>query len=62
VQMIGRVLLLYKRHPHSPRYEGKRAKAVTKPAKPGAAATRRGVAPSRSGKERGRRPARAAPR
>jgi RNA-binding protein len=67
VQMVGRVLLLYKRHPHSPRYEGKRAKAGKATAKPGAKparapATRRGAAPSRSGKERGRRPARAAPR
>lgn len=25
VQMVGRVLLLYKRHPRTPRYEGKRA-------------------------------------
>jgi RNA-binding protein len=25
VQVIGRVILLYKRHPHAPRYEGKRA-------------------------------------
>jgi RNA-binding protein len=37
VQMVGRVLLLYKRHPHKPRYEGKRAKpgkpAKTKPAR-----------------------------
>jgi RNA-binding protein len=28
VQMVGRVLLLYKRHPQTPRYEGKRAKAA----------------------------------
>lgn len=28
VQIIGRVLLLYKRHPHKPRYEGKRAAAA----------------------------------
>jgi RNA-binding protein len=62
VQMVGRVLLLYKRHPHSPRYEGKRAKAATKTAKPGAAASPRGGAPSRSGKERGRRRARGARR
>jgi len=32
VQLVGRVLLLYKRHPHTPRYEGKRAQA--KPAAP----------------------------
>jgi len=62
VQMVGRVLLLYKRHPQKPRYEGKRAKPGGMTAKAGAAATRRGAAPSRSGKERGRRPARAARR
>lgn len=28
VQMVGRVLLLYKRHPRTPRYEGKRAPAA----------------------------------
>lgn len=28
VQMVGRVILLYKRHPRTPRYEGKRAKAA----------------------------------
>jgi RNA-binding protein len=28
VQMVGRVLLLYKRHPQKPRYEGKRAAAA----------------------------------
>ena len=28
VQMVGRVLLLYKRHPHTPRYEGKRSDAA----------------------------------
>jgi RNA-binding protein len=32
VQMVGRMLLLYKRHPHTPRYEGKRAQG--KPARP----------------------------
>jgi len=32
VQVVGRVLLLYKRHPQKPRYEGKRAKAGPKPA------------------------------
>jgi RNA-binding protein len=26
VQMVGRVLLLYKRHPRTPKYEGKRAR------------------------------------
>ena len=42
VQIVGRALLLYKRHPRTPRYEGKRAKeeaaaegeaAVAKPAR-----------------------------
>ncbi len=28
VQAVGRVLLLYKRHPRTPRYEGKRAPAA----------------------------------
>ena len=32
VQMVGRVLLLYKRHPRTPRYEGKRAQAAADPA------------------------------
>ena len=36
VQMVGRVLLLYKRHPRTPRYEGKRAR----PAKPASARRR----------------------
>jgi RNA-binding protein len=27
VQIVGRVLLIYKRHPQTPRYEGKRARA-----------------------------------
>jgi RNA-binding protein len=30
VQIVGRVVLLYKRHPRTPRYEGKRAQADTK--------------------------------
>ncbi len=33
VQMVGRVLLLYKRHPRTPRYEGKRAREA-RPAPP----------------------------
>ena len=57
VQIVGRVLLLYKRHPQTPRYEGKRAQA----AKPGATpADPPGASPARSGKAPGRRPARAA--
>src|SRR6185437_6519078 len=31
VQLVGRVLLLYKRHPQKPRYEGKRATKATRP-------------------------------
>ncbi|HXT95871.1 MAG TPA: ribosome assembly RNA-binding protein YhbY [Polyangia bacterium] len=31
VQLVGRVLLLYKRHPQKPRYEGKRAAKATRP-------------------------------
>ena len=49
VQMVGRVLLLYKRHPHTPRYEGKRsdaakaaaAAAVEPPPAPGTSKRRR---------------------
>jgi RNA-binding protein len=40
VQLVGRVILLYKRHPQKPRYEGKRAHAgkesADEAAKPGA--------------------------
>jgi RNA-binding protein len=54
VQVIGRVILIYKRHPHEPRYEGKRAQARAeakgkseatagrKPAKPRPARRKRG--------------------
>jgi len=31
VQIVGRVILLYKRHPQKPRYEGKRAQKVSTP-------------------------------
>jgi RNA-binding protein len=38
VQLVGRVILLYKRHPQKPRYEGKRAEtgkdSAKEPAKP----------------------------
>lgn len=51
VQMVGRVILLYKRHPHSPRYEGKRAKA----AKPAAAAPAPKVRSRRPGGAAGKR-------
>jgi RNA-binding protein len=33
VQIVGRVLLLYKRHPQKPRYEGKRSAAAAAPVK-----------------------------
>ncbi len=51
VQMVGRVILLYKRHPHSPRYEGKRAKA----AKPAADAPAPKVRSRRPGGAAGKR-------
>lgn len=38
VQMVGRVILLYKRHPRTPRYEGKRAQASKETAEAPAAA------------------------
>jgi RNA-binding protein len=50
VQVVGRVLLLYKRHPQKPRYEGKRAK--TGAAKPAA------VKKTSARRSRSRRPAR----
>ena len=58
VQMVGRVLLLYKRHPQKPRYEGKRAQ----PGAPGKSDSKRGAAPSRSGRAPGKRRAPAARR
>ncbi|SRR6266700_2092203 len=30
VQIVGGSILLYKRHPHQPRYEGRRAQAVSR--------------------------------
>ena len=33
VQIVGRIILLYKRHPQKPRYEGKRAQEIKAPAK-----------------------------
>lgn len=33
VQIVGRIILLYKRHPQKPRYEGKRAKSAKEAAK-----------------------------
>src|SRR5262245_8910275 len=59
VQMVGRVLLLYKRHPQKPRYEGKRAAAAQKATKE---ATKEAAKPARAaaaratgGRSRGRR-------
>ena len=49
VQVVGRVLLLYKRHPQKPRYEGKRATASA-----GGAPVKAPSAP----RSRSRRPAR----
>jgi RNA-binding protein len=36
VQIVGRAILIYKRHPHKPRYEGRKADAsrVKAPARP----------------------------
>jgi len=49
VQMVRRVILLYKRHPQKPRYEGKRAAPKETPApKPARAKSRR--RPSRTGR------------
>jgi RNA-binding protein len=50
VQMVGRVLLLYKRHPQKPRYEGKRAKAAQEAAKEGAKGSRPGRRQARRGR------------
>ena len=50
VQMVGRVLLLYKRHPQKPRYEGKRAKAAQEAAKEGAKGSRPGRREARRGR------------
>ena len=48
VQIVGRVLLLYKRHPHKPRYEGKRAAArAPAPVKPTSARRSRSRRPAR---------------
>jgi RNA-binding protein len=58
-QVVGRVLLLYKRHPQTPRYEGQQARAAKPAATP---AGPPGAGPSRSGRAPGRRPARAAQR
>jgi RNA-binding protein len=50
VQLVGRVLVLYKRHPRTPRFEGKRAAAPTAARRKAAARSpaRAGARPSRS--------------
>ena len=52
VQIVGRVILIYKRHPHEPRYEGKRAQAkkeakAAKAAKPPGGRRKRPKRPTR---------------
>ena len=54
VQMVGRVILLYKRHPRTPRYEGKRAQAA-KASKVTGDATEKKTAPAAAKKVRARR-------
>ncbi len=55
VQMVGRVLLLYKRHPRTPRYEGKRAAAGKGADAPASAET----PPKRARATKGKRASRA---
>lgn len=50
VQMVGRVLLLYKRHPRTPRYEGKRAVVAKGAAAPESAGERSKPARASKGK------------
>jgi RNA-binding protein len=54
VQLVGRMLLLYKRHPRTPRYEGKRARAAGEASR-STAASRAPARPRRTGKRRGAR-------
>lgn len=55
VQILGRTILLYKRHPQEPRFEGKHASddPGAKPAEPAAKAPRKGRDPDK-GKRRHR--------
>jgi len=55
VQILGRTILLYKRHPQEPRFEGKRATdgGLTEAEKPAPKAPRKGR-DARKGKRRGR--------
>ena len=55
VQLVGRVILLYKRHPQKPRYEGKRAQAATDAGDAPAKAPAR-KSGKRSGKPSSKRP------
>jgi RNA-binding protein len=45
VQILGHVILAYKRHPHKPRFEGKRARPDREAAAPGGAARAGKAAP-----------------
>lgn len=56
VQIVGRVLLLYKRHPRTPRYEGKRAVAAEGT---GASASAEEETPKRARATKGKRASRA---
>ena len=47
VQIVGGAILIYKRHPRTPRYEGARARAVADPAADAAAAAVRPAARAR---------------
>jgi RNA-binding protein len=51
VQLVGRMLLLYKRHPRTPRYEGKRTRAA-EPAPRSTPGRRAPARPRRTGKRR----------
>ena len=51
VQLVGRMLLLYKRHPQTPRYEGKRAPAAGTASRP-TPASRAPARPRQTGKRR----------
>ena len=57
VQILGRTVLVYKRHPQKPRFEGARAAAraaMSKAAPPARKAKRPSKAPTRRGPRRGR--------
>ena len=52
VQILGRAILIYKRHPQKPRYEGKRAAAAA--AAKAKSASESGLGPRASGRNRRR--------